>query len=115
MNVVKEELIKIYKLSDECMLKGKLSRDNPFTYHHIIPVRENGQKTLENGAILTRKKHEQFNQLERLYPEYAAEINYYLYTYRGNYPEEVMERINELMSLVKDVPKKKVKTNKKYR
>lgn len=102
MKQVTIDLINIYKIKDVGMLGGKVSKDNPYTFHHIVPVRENGATTIENGAVLTKQKHEQFNKLERKYPEYGEEINYYLYTYRGNYPDEIKERIDYLMSLVEN-------------
>lgn len=123
MKQVTIDLINLYNIKDVGMLGGKLSKDNPYTFHHIIPVRENGPATVENGAVLTRQKHEQFNKLEQMYPEYGDEINYYLYTYRGNYPDEIKERIDYLMSLVESAncgkpykkEKKKQSNYKKHR
>ena len=93
-------LINLCNIHEVGMLGGKLSEDNPYTFHHIVPVRENGATTVENGAILTKRKHEQFNKLERLYPDFAKEVNYYLYIFRGDYPEPIEDRINYLMGLV---------------
>lgn len=113
MKQVTIDLINLYKIEDVGMLGGKLSEDNPYTFHHIVPVRENGATTVENGAVLTKQKHEQFNKLERLYPEFGAEVNCYLYTYRGNYPPEIKERIDYLMSLVESNGEKKSRTKQK--
>lgn len=113
MKKVTMDLINIYKITDVGMLGGKLSEDNPYTFHHIIPVREKGATTVENGAVLTRQKHEQFNQLERMYPEFGEEINKYLYTYRGNYPPEIKERIDYLMSLVDKKNREKARKKQK--
>lgn len=113
MKKVTMDLIDIYHIKDVGMLGGKLSQDNPYTFHHIIPVRDKGATTVENGAVLTRQKHEQFNQLERMYPEFGEEINNYLYIYRGNYPPEIKERIDYLMSLVEKNNKNKSRKKQK--
>lgn len=96
---VKDQLIALYGY--KCWLLGEVSKRNKLTLHHIKPVRENGATTIDNGALLTREMHDRFNILEQMYPELANEINIYLQTYKGNYSDEVLERINRLLELVK--------------
>lgn len=90
----------IYNYGAKCWLNGKITRDNPLTLHHIKPVREGGKTTMENGALLSLRKHEEFNKLEQQYPDLAAELNMYFEIYRGQYPQDVFERIQEVMSMV---------------
>ena len=90
----------IYYYGDKCWLFGEVSKNNPLTLHHIKPVRDGGKTTLENGALLSLRKHKEFNKLEEQYPELAREIKYYFEIYRGQYPQEVYERINDIMLLV---------------
>ena len=71
MNNVLKELIKIYEPGDTDWMMDKTSRKNPFTYHHIKEKRNKGDKTLENGAILTKRSH--------------AYLNYLYHTQKGNY------------------------------
>jgi len=96
-------------------LGGKITRENPLTYHHIKPVREGGRGTIENGALLTDEKHRLFNELERKFPELADEINKYFLAYHGDYPEDVWCRIQYLLSMAaaKEVYHSKGKCKKK--
>ena len=92
----------INNYGNRCWLHYKLTKDNPLTYHHcVIPKRNGGRATEENGALLSREAHDDFNILEQMYPKLAKEINEYLTTYKGDYPSEVLEKINRLMELVK--------------
>lgn len=103
----------VYYYGPTCWLGGQVTEENYLTLHHIKPVRDGGRTTLENGALLSRQKHIEFNMLERAYPEYAEEINNYFLEYRGQYPQEVYERIQELMSLVPELKDKSQKQHKK--
>ncbi len=92
----------IMKHGNRCWLNYKITRDNPLTYHHIKPVREGGKATEENGALVSLLGHEDFNELERLYPDLAAEINQAFIIYKGIYPPELSERIEKLLNLVRN-------------
>ena len=46
-----------------------LSRDNPYTYHHIVERSKGGDKSIDNGAILTRKAHTFLHTLEKVCPD----------------------------------------------
>lgn len=46
-----------------------ISRDNPYTYHHIIERSKGGDKSIDNGAILTRKAHTLLHVLEKVCPD----------------------------------------------
>lgn len=90
----------IAEKGNKCWLNGVLTRNNPLTGHHIVPRREGGQTIKENIAPICEDKHQAFNELERLYPDLAREITCYLVTYRGDYDEQVTERIDKILSLV---------------
>lgn len=100
----------IYNYGNECWLKGK----GKLTYHHIVPVRDGGKNTLDNGALLSDEMHDKFNKLEMMYPQLAEEINMYLKEYKGNYPNEVWDKIVVLLELVGKEEKKKWTKSKKY-
>ena len=59
---VRDLLINTY--GNKCWLGGKVSHENPLTYHHIKPVRCGGRTTMNNGALLSLQKHAEFNVLE---------------------------------------------------
>lgn len=76
MNSVLRELIEIYKPGDiDWMGFHKPSKQN-FTYHHIVEKRNGGEKTLENGAILTQKSHRLLNDIDEKAHEYYDYINH---------------------------------------
>ena len=52
----------------------KVSKDNPYTFHHILEKRNGGGKTIENGAPLTLDAHTLLNMLERYCPSLYEEL-----------------------------------------
>jgi hypothetical protein len=38
-------------------LGDEVSKDNPLTFHHIVKRENYGRKTLDNGALLTKRSH----------------------------------------------------------
>ncbi len=46
-----------------------LSKSNPYTFHHIVEKSKGGDKSIDNGAILTRKAHSFLHMLENVCPE----------------------------------------------
>ena len=61
----------------------KVSKDNPYTYHHLIKRCHGGKEMIENGAILTKNAHEYLHIVETRALE--------LYVYINN----VLKQINE--------------------
>ena len=92
---IREMLIDMY--GESCWLKGAVSKKNPLTLHHIVPVRFGGKTTIDNGALLTVERHQLFNLLENIEPMLADEVNYYLHEYHGLYPQIVDERVDTLI------------------
>jgi hypothetical protein len=104
----------IYEHGKKCWLNGVISRDNPLTAHHIVPLRDGGLTIEENIAPITKHKHEAFNELERLYPDLAAEITHYLINYKGHYDQDIIDRINKLLALVERKKEREKHNNKGY-
>lgn len=75
MDNILKELIKIYDTQEIDWMLDKTSKKNPFTYHHIKEDRNGGERTLENGAILTTKSHAFLNYLERTNKPYYKKFN----------------------------------------
>lgn len=90
---VKDSMIK--KFGDDCMIEsadiryipevirqsmpGYKEAEDRLEYHHIIPVKENGETTIANGALLKGYNHE---WLHKQSPEKQAEINKQLQEYK---------------------------------
>ena len=73
VQLVRERMITIY--GEACWMGYKLSKKNPFTYHHIIEKRNGGGVTIDNGAILTRIAHDDLNRIEQARRCYYNELN----------------------------------------
>ena len=52
--------------------QGRKETDERLEYHHIVPVREGGKTTIENGAVVKGYNHK---DLEKLPKEKRDEIN----------------------------------------
>lgn len=64
MNSIIKEMLKIYPIKPLDFMGYKVTKENPYTYHHIIKRCDGGTKTIENGAILTLNAHEYLNIIE---------------------------------------------------
>lgn len=90
------EMIEIYKPEGKDWMGFKLSKSNPYTYHHIKEKKNGGKVDINNGAILTKRAHRLLNFLEIHHPDI-----YNLY-------QQLFVRINERMapldeSLITDI------------
>lgn len=64
MDIIRKEMLKIYKpISGLDWLNYKLVKDK-VTYHHIIKRESNGKRTIENGALLMPVAHQYLHLIE---------------------------------------------------
>lgn len=68
-------MVNEYNLKGIDFMGYKLTRNNPYTYHHIIKRCHGGGKTLENGAVLTKIAHEYLHIVESREWELYVELN----------------------------------------
>ena len=54
-------MVDIYQPGEVDWMNFCLAKGNPFTYHHIVESCNGGDKSLDNGAILTRHAHHLLN------------------------------------------------------
>lgn len=80
-------MISEYKLKGEDFFGYKLSKDNPYTYHHIKKRCHGGKLTRENGAILTKIAHEYLHIIE------SRDLQ--LYKYINNVLSQINEQMHE--------------------
>lgn len=59
-----EKMLVIYKPLNEDWMGFKLTRNNPYTFHHIKEKRHGGRYEIQNGALLTREGHQFLNFLD---------------------------------------------------
>lgn len=57
-------MINIYNLKNIDFMGYEVSKDNPYTFHHIKKRCHGGKEIIENGAILTKNAHEYLHLIE---------------------------------------------------
>ena len=66
MKNVTKLIIRIYNVKKIDWMGYKVSKDNPYTYHHLKKKCDGGKENIKNGAILTNYAHEYLNHHPRL-------------------------------------------------
>lgn len=75
MKSVLEKLIERHGTYGTDWMGFTISRKNPLTYHHIQKNCHKGKRTIENGALLTKRAHRFLNCIEKDDPELYDEWN----------------------------------------
>ena len=75
MKEITNLMVYLYNLKKTDFMGYKLSKDNPYTYHHIKKRCNGGEKTIKNGAILTKLAHEYLHIIETRDLELYVYIN----------------------------------------
>lgn len=83
MKQITKLMVNMYNLKGIDFAGYKVSKDNPYTYHHLIKRCHSGKETIENGAILTKYAHEYLHVVE------TRDLELY------NYINNVLKQINE--------------------
>lgn len=60
---------------NNCWMGYRVSRTNPYTFHHIRKDSSGGKRELNNGAVLTKHAHNDLNLIERKAEKYYKELN----------------------------------------
>ena len=83
MKQITKLMVNMYNLKGIDFAGYKVSKDNPYTYHHLIKRCNSGKETIENGAVLTKNSHEYLHIVE------SRDLELY------NYINNVLKQINE--------------------
>lgn len=83
MKQITKLMVNMYSLKKIDFMGYKVSKDNPYTYHHLIKRCYGGKETIENGAVLTKNSHEYLHIVE------TRDLELY------NYINNVLKQINE--------------------
>ena len=78
----------------------KLTKDNPYTFHHIVERRSGGDKSVENGAILTLCAHQLLNILDSFCKDAYNDLqNIFIKINTSNEPPtyEIMKEIDDIL------------------
>lgn len=76
-------LIKIFQPDGFDWMNFALSKKNPYTYHHIVESLNGGKKSIDNGAILTKRAHRLLHKLQVYCPDAYNDL------------QDVFRRIND--------------------
>lgn len=93
-------LVDIFQPDGTDWMNFALSRDNPYTYHHIVEKSKGGDKSIDNGAILTRRAHTFLHTLEKVCPDAYNDLqNVFLRINSSKQPitEEIIQEIDEIL------------------
>lgn len=102
-------MLEIYKpeLSDNrCWMGYKMTKNNPYSFHHIKEVRNGGITDVSNGAILTKKSHRYLNELDSFFHDEYEELNELFFLLnRTNAPptEEHYMKVRKILNKVYDI------------
>ena len=83
MKHITKLMVNMYNLKGIDFAGYKVSKDNPYTFHHLLKRCHGGIETIENGAILTKYSHEYLHIVE------TRDLELY------NYINNVLKQINE--------------------
>lgn len=83
MKPITNLMVNMYNLKKIDFMGYKVSKDNPYTFHHLLKRCHGGIETIENGAILTKYSHEYLHIVE------SRDLELY------NYINNVLKQINE--------------------
>lgn len=70
------ELIKIYEPNGRDWMDYVMTKNNPYTFHHIKEKRNGGKLIVSNGAIITKYAHNYLNYLDYEYHKIYKDLNY---------------------------------------
>lgn len=93
------KMLVIYKPLNEDWMGFKLTRNNPYTFHHIKEKRHGGRYEIQNGALLTREAHQFLNFLDlKCHEAYEDYQNIFRRIVKeGEVTEELKEEIYAMM------------------
>ena len=100
---IREKSVKIYCCYEKDWMGFKITKKNPYSFHHIIKSCDGGKTTINNFAILTKSSHRYLNLLERLYPNIYNELNdVFLELISSNAPptKKYYEKIDKILKKV---------------
>lgn len=104
MKKILVKMLEIYQPNGRDWMNYVMTRDNPYTYHHIKERRKGGRTTIYNGAIITKHAHIYLNYLDLNYHKIYNELNEmfkYLNTTYQPPTEEYYEEIEHILKKVR--------------
>ena len=92
--------LEVFQPNDVDWMNFKLTRDNPYTLHHIQEKRNGGDSSLDNLAILTKMAHKLLNVLDKVCPDAYNDLqNVFIKINGSGMPptEEIISEIDDIL------------------
>lgn len=93
-------LVEVFEPNGFDWMNFALTKNNPYTYHHIIKKCDGGDKSVDNGAILTKKAHVFLNKLERVCPDAYNDLQEVFKKINGSKNPPTSEIIEEVDAIL---------------
>jgi len=104
MKKVLVEMLEIYKPNGRDWMDYKMTKNNPYTFHHIKEKRNGGRLEIRNGAIITNNAHIYLNHLDSCYHKIYNELNHMFKELNMTYKpptEDYYEEIHHILRKVR--------------
>jgi len=94
MNGALIQLIDIFQPNGVDWMNYRLTKSNPYNFHHIIKKEHGGKAKVENGAILTATAHQYLHLIEHYEYQLYLELNSMLEVInQQQYPPYIRQRL----------------------
>ena len=96
-------LIDIFQPDGIDWMNFTLSKNNPYTFHHIVEKSKGGEKKVDNGAILTKNAHIFLNKLQKVCPDAYNDLQVVFAKINASkqpVTEEIVAEIDEILKKV---------------
>ena len=74
MKTIKQQMVDIFKTYEYDWMNFRVENDD-LTYHHIKKAEDGGERTIDNGALLTNRAHKYLHKMETFDRESYDELN----------------------------------------
>ncbi len=96
-------LIDIFQPDDVDWMNFTLTKSNPYTFHHIVEKSKGGEKSVDNGAILTRRAHTFLHTLEKACPEAYNDLQQVFAKINGTRQPITQDIVNEIDDIIEKI------------
>ena len=97
------DLIEIFKPNGRDWMDYVMTKNNPYTFHHIKEKRNGGKLEVSNGAIITKHAHIYLNHLDVNYHRIYNELNYMFKQLNMSYKPPTDEYYEEIHHILRKV------------
>ena len=103
MDQTLQDLLDIFRPDGFDWMNFVLTKGNPYTYHHILERYNGGKRSIDNGAILTKRAHRFLNMLQLFYPDAYDDLQNVFRRINGTKEPVTQEFVDEIDEILKKV------------